>query len=82
MIITSLDSKDNLGILGKRLIASLGLMEKASPKKHKKARYSIGNITKKELSNIIREFEKLPYKSYERRRPNHELTDSYFYLAR
>ena len=35
----------------------------------------------KYLSKIIREFEKLPYKSYERRRPKHEPTDSYFYLA-
>ena len=36
----------------------------------------------KDLSKIIREFEKLPYKSYERRRPKHDPTDSYFYLAR
>ena len=31
---------------------------------------------------IIREFEKLPYESYEKNRPNHEPTDSNFYLAR
>ena len=31
---------------------------------------------------IIREFEKLHYKRYERRRPKYEPTDSYFYLAR
>ena len=36
----------------------------------------------KDLSKIIREFEKLPYKSYERRRPKHEPTHSYFYLSR
>ena len=36
----------------------------------------------KELSKIIREFEKLLYKIYERRRPIHEPTDSYFYPAR
>ena len=36
----------------------------------------------KDLSNIIRTFEKLYYKCYERRRPKHEPTDSYFYLAR
>ena len=35
----------------------------------------------KDFSNIIREFEKLPYKIYERRRPKHDHTDSYFYLA-
>ena len=36
----------------------------------------------KDLSNIIREFDKLPYKSYERRRPKREPTDSSYYLAR
>ena len=36
----------------------------------------------KYLSNIIREFEKLTYKNYERRGPKHEPTDSYFYLER
>ena len=33
-------------------------------------------------SKLIREFDKSPYKSYERRRPKHERTESYFYLAR
>ena len=36
----------------------------------------------KDLSKIIREFDKFPYKSYEIRRPKHDPTDSYFYLAR
>ena len=36
----------------------------------------------KNFSKIIREFDRLPYKIYERRRPKHEPTDSYFYLAR
>ena len=35
-----------------------------------------------ELSKIIREFEKLPNGSYERKRPKHEPTESYFYLIR
>ena len=78
---TSSDTKDNLGRPGKGLITSLGLKAKARPKKYKKARYAIRNVSKKELSKIIREFYKLPYKSYERRRPKHEPTDSYFYLA-
>ena len=34
------------------------------------------------LSKIIKEFEKLPYKGYVRKSPNHEPTYSYFYLAR
>ena len=31
---------------------------------------------------IIREFEKLPYESYEKKRPKHDPTGNYFYLAR
>ena len=61
---------------------SLGIKAKESPNKYKKARYAIGNVNKKDLSNIIREFDKLPYKSYEKRRPKREPTDSSFYLAR
>ena len=55
---------------------------KTRPKRYKKSRHVIVNVSKKELSNIIREFEKLPYESYEKKRPKHEPTDSYFYLAR
>ena len=36
----------------------------------------------KYFSNIIQEFEKFPYKSYESRRPKNDPADSYFYLAR
>ena len=46
------------------------------PKKYTKARYSIGNVSKKDLSKIIRDFDKFSYKGYERRRPKHENTDS------
>ena len=60
----------------------MGLKAKLRPKKCKKARYSIGNVIEKDLSRIIREFEKLPYKSYERRRPKHAPTNTYFYLVR
>ena len=64
------------------MIASLGLKAKARTKKYKKARYAIGNVSKKDLLKIIREFEKLPYESYEKKRPMNEPTDSYFYLVR
>ena len=43
------------------LITSLVLKAKARPKKYKKERYAIGNVSKKDPSNIIREFDKLPY---------------------
>ena len=63
------------------MITSLGFKTKTTPKKYKKARYAIGNVSKKDLSKIIREFEKLPYESYKKKRPKHEPTDTYFYLA-
>ena len=36
----------------------------------------------KDSSKIIREFEKLPYKSYEKSRPKHDPNYSYVYLVR
>ena len=82
MIITFSESKVKLRISGKVLITSLSLKAKTRPKKYKKVRYANGSFINKDLSKIIREFDKLPYKSYERRRPKHEPTNSYFYLAR
>ena len=79
--ITSSESKDNLERSGKWLITPLCLKAKAKPKKYKKARYAIVNVIMKDLSKIIKEFEKLSYESYERKRPKHEPTDTYFYLA-
>ena len=64
------------------MINSLSIRAKARPKKYKKERYAIENVSMRDLSKIIREFEKLPYKSYEMRRPKHEPTDSYFYPER
>ena len=72
MKITSSESK------GKGLITYLGFKAKLRPHKYKKARYAIGNFSKKDLSRIIKEFEKLPYENYEKKRPKHEPTDSYF----
>ena len=59
MRITSSESKVKLGRSGKGLIASLGLKAKTRPKIYKKARYTIVNFNKKDLSKIIREFEKV-----------------------
>ena len=80
--ITSSESKVNLGRSGKGLITSLVIKAKIMPKKYKKARYSTRNVSKKDLSKIIREFEKVYYKSYGRRMPKYEPTDSYLYPAR
>ena len=64
MRITSSDPKDNLGRLGKGSITSLGIKSKARPNKYKKARYDIRIVSMKDLSKIIRKFEKLPYESH------------------
>ena len=50
-------------------------------KKNEKEGYAITNVSMKDLSKIIREFENLPYKGYIWKRPKYEPTDSYFYLA-
>ena len=54
----------------------MGLKAKNKAKEIQKARYAIGNVSMKDLSKTIREFEKSPYKSYERKRPKHDPTDS------
>ena len=46
------------------MINSLGFKAKVRPQKYKKARHAIVNVSKKDLSKIIKEidkFEKLPY---------------------
>ena len=42
----------------KGLVTALVLKTKERPEKHKKTRYAIGNVSMKDLSNIIKEFEK------------------------
>ena len=54
MGIISLETKDNLVKSGKGFITYLGLKAKSRPKKYKKSRYAIGNISMKDFSNIIR----------------------------
>ena len=82
MKITSSESKGKLEISGKSLITSLGFKTEARSHKYKKERYAIGNVIKKDLSKIIREFEKFEKLPSEKKRPKHEPTDSYFYLKR
>ena len=55
---TSSESKVELEILGKGLATALALNTKARSEKYKKARYAIGNVSMKDLSNIIKDFEK------------------------
>ena len=70
MKITSSESKGKLERSGKGLIISLDLNTKTRSNKYKKARYAIGNFSKKYLVKITN------------KRPKNEPTDSYFYLAR
>ena len=53
---TSSESKLKLGRSGKRLVTALALKTKEMVEKYKKARYAIGNVSMKDLSNIIKEF--------------------------
>ena len=45
-----------LGISGKGLVTALAFKTKVGPKKYKKARYAIGNVSMREISNKIKEF--------------------------
>ena len=64
------------------MITYLGFKAKVRPQKYKKARYAIGNVRKKDLYKIIRDFEIFVKLLYEIKRPKHEPTESYCYLAR
>ena len=74
MKITSSESKEKLEISGKGLITYLGFKAKVRPHKYKKARYAIVNVSKKNLSKIIREFESFEKLPSEKKRPKHEPT--------
>ena len=64
------------------MINFLGFKAKVRPRRYKKARYAIRNVSKKDLSKMIREFEKFERLCYEKKRPKNYPTDSYFYLSR
>ena len=57
MEITSSESKVKMEGSGKWLVTALALNTKARSKKYKKAKYAIGNVSMKDLSNKIKEFE-------------------------
>ena len=64
------------------MITSLGFKTKARLQKYKKARYAIRNVSEKDSSKIIKNFEKIEKLPYEEKRPEHEHTESYFHLVR
>ena len=79
---TSSESKEKLGRSGKGLITALDFKTKVRSQKYKKARYAIGNVNKKDLLKIIKEFEKIGNVPYVKRIPKHEPNSSYFHLVR
>ena len=78
---TSSKSKVKLERSGKGLITALCFKTKARLQKHKKARYAIGKVSYKDLSRIIKKFEKFEKLYYEKKRPKHDPTERYFHLA-
>ena len=66
----------------KGLVTALAFKTKVRLLKYKKARYAIGNVSEKDLSRIIKKFEKIEKLPYEKRIPKHEPTESYFHPAR
>ena len=76
------ESKGKIGRSGKGLVTALSFKTKVRLQKYKKARYAIGNVSKKDLSKIIKEFEKIGKVSYVKRIPKHEPTSGYYHLVR
>ena len=66
---------------GKWLVTALALKTKARSTKYKKARHAIGNVSIKDLSNKIKEFEKFVKVPHLEKTPKHEPNLSYFHLV-
>ena len=79
---TSSESKVKLERSGKGLATAMDFKTKVRSPKYKKAGYAIGNVSEKDLSNIIKEFEKIGKLPYEKMIPKHEPTPSYFHIVR
>ena len=68
--------------LGKGLVNAMDFNIKVRSQKHKKARYAIRNVSEKDLSKIIKDFEKIGKVPYEKNIPKHEPNTSYYHLVR
>ena len=79
---TSSESKVKMEGSGKWLVTALDLKTKVRSKKYKKSRYAIRNVSMKDLSNIIKDFEKIVKVPYVKRIPKHEPTSRYYHLVR
>ena len=79
---TSSESKVKLGRLGKGLVTALGFKTKVMSSKYRNARYASRNVSEKDISEIIKDFEKIGKLPHEKRIPKHEPTPGYFHLVR
>ena len=70
MRIKSSKPKYDLGRPRKGLITSLVLKKNIGPKKRKKARYAITNVSMKDISNMIKQFKNYLIRVVCRRGPN------------
>ena len=64
------------------MVTALYFKTKVRSQKYKKERYAIGNVSEKDLLEIIKEFDKIGKLLYEKNRPKHEPTSRYFHLGR
>ena len=63
------------------MVTALDLNTKARSEKYKKSRYAIGNVSMKDLSKKIKEFEKFVKIPHFKKEPKHEPTLSYLHLV-
>ena len=64
------------------MVTALAFKTKVRSQKYKKSRCTIRNVSKKELSKIIKGFEKIGKVPYVKRIPKHEPTSRYYHLVR
>ena len=80
---TSSNSKGKFGNIRKGVGYRSGFQDQSKvSQKYKNARYAIVNVSEKDLSKIIKEFKKIGILPYDKKRPKHEPTHSYFHRAR
>ena len=63
------------------MVTALALKTKARSTKYKKSRYAIGNVSMKDLSNQIKEFENFVKVPHLKKAPKHDSTLRYFHLV-
>ena len=59
-----------------------GSQYQSKVEKYEKERYAIGNVSMKDLSNIVKKFEKIGKVPYVKRIPKHEPNSSHYHLVR